>query len=312
MTSKNISIRTSDLHCQFGDLHAVDGISFEVQSGTIFGFLGPNGAGKTTTIRLLLGLLEASSGSAEVLGFDTRTQADQIRLNCGALLEHSGLYERLSAEDNLELFGRIWHIPAAERQQRIHSLMEKMGLYDRRNETVNGWSRGMKQKLAVVRTLMHDPKLVFLDEPTAGLDPVAAASLRDDLADLARQHGVTVFLTTHNLAEAEKICDQVAVINKGKLLKVGSPDELRLNQGTHALVVVGRGFNDEIIQALKSMPDVAGVEMQDHHLVVHFTRETDSGKLVQYLAGKGVMIDEVRKGKASLEEAFLALLEEQA
>lgn len=311
MTLQNISIKTNDLHCHFGALHAVDGISFEVPAGTIFGFLGPNGAGKTTTIRLLLGLLEASSGSAEVLGFDTRTQADQIRLNCGALLEHTGLYERLSAEDNLDLFGRIWHIPPVERQQRIQSLLEKMGLYERRKELINGWSRGMKQKLAVVRTLMHDPKLVFLDEPTAGLDPVAAASLRDDLADLARQHGVTVFLTTHNMAEAEKICDQVAVISKGKLLSVGSPDELRLRQGTHALIVVGRGFNEEIMQALRAMPDVAGVELQDHHLVVHFTRETDSGTLVQFLAGKGVMIDEVRKGKASLEEAFLALLEEK-
>lgn len=311
MTLHNISIKTNDLHCQFGALHAVDGISFEVSAGTIFGFLGPNGAGKTTTIRLLLGLLEASSGSAEVLGFDIRTQADQIRLNCGALLEHAGLYERLSAEDNLDLFGRIWHIPSAERQQRIQSLLEKMGLYERRKELISSWSRGMKQKLAVVRTLMHDPKLVFLDEPTAGLDPLAAANLRDDLADLARQHGVTVFLTTHNLAEAEKICDQVGVINKGKLLSVGSPDELRLKQGTHTLVVVGRGFNDEIMQALRAMPDVAGVELREHHLVVHFTRETDSGTLVQFLAGKGVMIDEVRKGKASLEEAFLALLEEK-
>jgi ABC-2 type transport system ATP-binding protein len=312
MTSENISIRTYDLHCQFGDVHAVDGITFEVRTGTIFGFLGPNGAAKTTTIRLLLGLLEPSGGSAEVLGFDTRTQANQIRLNCGALLEQTGLYERLTAEDNLELFGRIWHIPAAERAERIRSLLEKMGLYERRKEMVSTWSRGMKQKLAVVRTLIHNPKLVFLDEPTDGLDPVAAASLRDDLVDLARQHGVTVFLTTHNLAEAEKICDQVAVINKGKLLTVGSPDELRLQKSAHTLIVVGRGFNDRVVAELRAMPEVEAVDLQDRHLVVHFKQETDSGNLVQFLAAKGVMIDEVRKGKASLEEAFLALLEEQA
>jgi ABC-2 type transport system ATP-binding protein len=312
MTSENISIRTYDLHCQFGDVHAVDGITFEVRTGTIFGFLGPNGAGKTTTIRLLLGLLEPSGGSAEVLGFDTRTQANQIRLNCGALLEQTGLYERLTAEDNLELFGRIWHIPAAERAERIRSLLEKMGLYERRKEMVSTWSRGMKQKLAVVRTLNHNPKLVFLDEPTDGLDPVAAASLRDDLVDLARQHGVTVFLTTHNLAEAEKICDQVAVINKGKLLTVGSPDELRLQKSAHTLIVVGRGFNDRVVAELRAMPEVEAVDLQDRHLVVHFKQETDSGNLVQFLAAKGVMIDEVRKGKASLEEAFLALLEAQA
>ena len=311
MTKENISIQTQDLHCQFGDLHAVDGVTFAVETGTIFGFLGPNGAGKTTTIRLLLGLLEASAGSASVLGFDVRTQADHIRLNCGALLEHSGLYERLSAEDNLDLFGRIWHLSSAQRAQRIQLLLDDMELYERRKETVLTWSRGMKQKLAVARALMHDPKLVFLDEPTAGLDPVAAASLHEKLVQMARQHAVTVFLTTHNLSEAEKICDRVGVINKGRLISVGSPDELRLKQGTHSLVVVGRGFDAPIMEELKGMPDVAGVEVQDHHLVVHFTQETDSGKLVQFLAGKGVMIDEVRKGKASLEDAFLAMLEEE-
>ena len=311
MTKENISIRTQDLHCQFGDLHAVDGITFTVETGSIFGFLGPNGAGKTTTIRLLLGLLEPSAGEASVLGYDVRTQADQVRLYCGALLEHNGLYERLSAEDNLDLFGRIWHLPTAQRAQRIQLLLEDMELYERRKETVQTWSRGMKQKLAVARTLMHDPRLVFLDEPTAGLDPVAAASLREKLVQMARQHDVTVFLTTHNLSEAEKICDRVGVINHGRLISVGSPDELRLRQGTHSLIVVGRGFDTALMEELKGMPDVAGVELQDHHLVVHFTQETDSGKLVQFLAGKGVMIDEVRKGKASLEEAFLALLEEE-
>lgn len=311
MTKEDISIRTQDLHCQFGDLHAVDGITFTVETGSIFGFLGPNGAGKTTTIRLLLGLLEPSAGEASVLGYDVRTQADQVRLYCGALLEHNGLYERLSAEDNLDLFGRIWHLPTAQRAQRIQLLLEDMELYERRKETVQTWSRGMKQKLAVARTLMHDPRLVFLDEPTAGLDPVAAASLREKLVQMARQHDVTVFLTTHNLSEAEKICDRVGVINHGRLISVGSPDELRLRQGTHSLIVVGRGFNTALMEELKGMPDVAGVELQDHHLVVHFTQETDSGKLVQFLAGKGVMIDEVRKGKASLEEAFLALLEEE-
>lgn len=311
MTKENISIRTQDLHCQFGDLHAVDGITFTVETGSIFGFLGPNGAGKTTTIRLLLGLLEPSAGEASVLGYDVRTQADQIRLYCGALLEHNGLYERLSAEDNLDLFGRIWHLPSAQRAQRIQLLLEDMELYERRKETVQTWSRGMKQKLAVARTLMHDPRLVFLDEPTAGLDPVAAASLREKLVQMARQHDVTVFLTTHNLSEAEKICDRVGVINHGRLISVGSPDELRLKQGTHSLIVVGRGFDTALMEELKGMPDVAGVELQDHHLVVQFTEETDSGKLVQFLAGKGVMIDEVRKGKASLEEAFLAMLEEE-
>ena len=169
------AIQTRDLTRAFGEVRAVDGISFEVPAGSVFGFLGPNGSGKTTTIRLLLGLLKPTSGSASVLGFDTQTQADEIRLNCGALLEHTGLYERMSAEDNLEFYGRVWRIPATERKERIKNLLESLELWDRRKDNVVQWSRGMKQKLAVARVLLHRPKLIFLDEPTAGLDPVAAA-----------------------------------------------------------------------------------------------------------------------------------------
>ena len=189
--------------------------------GIVFGFLGPNGSGKTTTIRLLLGLLEPTAGQARVLGFDLRTQADEIRARTGALLEHSGLYERLSAEDNLEFYGRVCRLPANVRRKRCEELLGNLGLWDRRKEPVGTWSRGMKQKLAIARTLLHRPTLIFLDEPTAGLDPVAAAALHDDLTALVAQEGVTVFLTTHNLAEAEKLCQQVGVINQGRLIASG-------------------------------------------------------------------------------------------
>ncbi|TLN19031.1 ABC transporter ATP-binding protein, partial [bacterium] len=228
-------IRAQALARSFGAVRAVDGITFDVGSGTVFGFLGPNGSGKTTTIRLLLGLLEPTSGRAEVLGLDTLSGGDAIRQRCGALLEHTGLYERLSAEENLDFFGRVWHLPAAERAVRIRELLDGLGLWDRRKEIVANWSRGMKQKLAVARTLLHRPQLVFLDEPTAGLDPVAAAALLDDLEQLVHRQGMTVFLTTHNLAEAEKMCDRVAVIRQGQLLSIGSPDELRLRQGGQRL-----------------------------------------------------------------------------
>src|SRR5262249_47030876 len=163
------------------------------------GFLGPNGSGKTTTIRMLLGLLEPTSGRAEVLGFDASKKADEIRLRSGALLEHNGIYERLSAEENLELFGRIWNLSANERNTRIQQLLQSFGWWERRTERSGTWSRGMKQKLAVARAMLHRPALIFLDEPTAGLDPVASASLRDELAGLAAREGVTIFLTTHNL-----------------------------------------------------------------------------------------------------------------
>jgi len=160
-------ILTEHLSRYFGTVKAVDDLSLEVPAGIVFGFLGPNGAGKTTTIHLLLGLLEPTEGQASVLGFDTRRQADEIRARIGALLEFSGLYERMSAEDNLEFYGRVYQIPAAERRARIKELLTHLDLWDRRKDQVGKWSRGMKQKLAVARVLLHHPPLIFMDEPTA-------------------------------------------------------------------------------------------------------------------------------------------------
>ena len=222
-----MAIRIENLTRDFGSVRAVDGLSLEVPSGIIFGFLGPNGSGKTTTINLLLGLLEPTNGQAEVLGFDTMNQADEIRTRVGALLEHPGLYEQMTAEDNLEFYARVWRMPAADRQARIKELLTGMGVWERRKDRVGTWSRGMKQRLALARALVHRPTLVFLDEPTAGLDVMAATEVRSGLAALAAREGVTVFLTTHNMAEAEKLCSLVAVIRQGKLLAVGHPDELR-------------------------------------------------------------------------------------
>lgn len=303
-------IHTQELSRFFGAVHAVDGISFDVTGGTVFGFLGPNGSGKTTTIRLLLGLLEPTSGRAEVLGQDTVNGGDAIRQRCGALLEQTGLYERLSAEENLDFYGRVWHLPAAERAARIQELLESLGLWERRKEIVANWSRGMKQKLAVARTLIHRPQLVFLDEPTAGLDPIAAAALLDDLEQLVKQQGVTVFLTTHNLNEAEKMCDTVAVIRQGQLLSIGSPDELRLRQGGRRLEILGRGFSETALAALRQRPEVKAVSQEDHHLLLDLNGDVDTAPLVQILVTQGVQIDEVRKGKASLEEVFLELVKE--
>ena len=304
------AIQTNQLSRSFGAIRAVDQLDFEVPNGIVFGFLGPNGSGKTTTIRLLLGLLEPTSGRAVVLGQDTLKGADQIRAQSGALLEHTGLYERLSAEDNLDFYGRIWRLPPGERKDRIRELLTNLGLWERRKETVGTWSRGMKQKLAVARVLLHQPKLIFLDEPTAGLDPLAAAALREDLENLVRMQGVTVFLTTHNLPEAEKLCQQVAVIREGRLLMTGAPDELRARTGRPRLEVVGRGITQAVIDGLRQRPEVAGVAQNNSHLEVELTGMPDTSPLVAYLVANGVEIEEVRKGKASLEDAFLSLMEE--
>ncbi len=210
------SIHLDHLSRFFGTVKAVDDLSLEVPAGIVFGFLGLNGAGKTTTIHLLLGLLEPTTGQARVLGFDTRTQAEAIRTRSGALLEFAGLYERMSAQDNLDFYGRIYQMPAPDRRARIKELLTHLDLWERRRDLVGTWSRGMKQKLAVARALLHHPPLVFLDEPTAGFDPIAAAALREDLASLVAREGVTVFLNTHNLTEAEKLCARVGVIRRGK------------------------------------------------------------------------------------------------
>ena len=306
------AIRTDRLSRDFGTLTAVDNLSLEVPSGIVFGFLGPNGAGKTTTIRLLLGLLEPTLGNAKVLGYDTVTEAGEIRERSGALLEYSGIYERLSAEDNLDFYGRVWCLPEAERKARIKELLTHLDLWDRRKELAGTWSRGMKQKLAVARALLHRPALIFLDEPTAGLDPVAAVALREDLASLAQIEGVTVFLTTHNLAEAEKLCQQVAVIREGKLLAVGALEQLRAGVCGPRLEVIGKGFNPQALQAVRDRPEVTGVEQQNGRLTINLKETSESAPLVSLLVASGAQIEEVHKGSASLEEAFLALMEEDA
>jgi ABC-2 type transport system ATP-binding protein len=307
-------IHTEHLSRFFGTgdpVKAVDDLSLDVPAGIVFGFLGPNGAGKTTTIHLLLGLLEPTRGQARVLGFDARTQADAIRVRSGALLEFAGVYERMSAEDNLDFYGRIYHMPAAERRARSKELLTHLDLWDRRKDQVGRWSRGMKQKLAVARALFHHPPLIFLDEPTAGFDPVAAAALRDDLARLVAREGVTVFLNTHNLAEAEKLCAQVGVIRQGKLLRVGSPDELRMREGSPHAEIVGQGFNDHTLSLLRARPEVAQAELHGDHLTIELRGEDKIAPLVTLIVQAGGEIEEVRRGKASLEEVFLTLMEEE-
>jgi len=304
-------IHTEDLCRSFGTIKAVAGLSMDVPAGIVFGFLGPNGAGKTTTIHLLLGILEPSQGRARVLGFDTRTQADEIRRHSGALLEFSGLYERLSAEDNLDLYGRIYHMSAPERKARAKELLTHLDLWDRRREKVGSWSRGMKQKIAIARALFHHPPLLFLDEPTAGLDPLAAAALHADLTSLVANEGVTVFLNTHNLAEAEKLCAQVGLIRNGKLLALGNPDELRLRNGGHKVEIIGRGFDEKTLTLLQARPEVRWAEIQNGRLMIDLHAESRIGPLVTLIVQSGAEVEAISRGGESLEDLFLTLMQEQ-
>jgi ABC-2 type transport system ATP-binding protein len=303
-----IAIQTKNLTRDFETVRAVDHLDLTVDSGEVFGFLGPNGSGKTTTIRLLLGLLEPTAGQAKVLGFDTQTQADEVRQRCGALLEHNGLYERLSAFDNLDFYARVWHIDAFSRQRRIQELLTHLGLWERRTENVGDWSRGMKQKLAIARTLLHHPQLIFLDEPTAGLDPISAAALRDDLASLAEREGVTIFLTTHNLAEAEKLCHKVGVIREGKLLACGSLDQLQARATRPQVQIHGSGFTPDALEILKSLPTVAGIQRSNGTLTLDLFEPAETAPLVSLLINAGAQVEEIHKSKANLEDVFLSLV----
>jgi ABC-2 type transport system ATP-binding protein len=305
------AIRLTGLTRHFASKRAVDGLELEVPTGVVFGFLGPNGAGKTTTINLLLGLLEPTAGRAEVLGIDPWRQGDQVRARTGAVLEHTGVYEELTAEENLEFYGRAWRMPAGDRRARARELLEAFGLWDERRQKAGTWSRGMRQRLALARALLHRPPLLFLDEPTAGLDVMAAAAIRSDLAALVGRDGTTIFLTTHNMAEAEQLCRDVAVIREGRLVALGSPDELRARTTLPRIEIVGRGFDEPAIDALRALPDVVGVQRTNGRLVLDCTDAARPADVVRILVERGAEVDEVRRGHANLEEVFVTLMEEE-
>jgi len=312
MTASEFAIVTQQLTRDFASVRALDRLSIEVPVGSIYGFLGPNGAGKTTTLLLLLGLLRRSGGEARVLGFDPETEGTDIRTRSGALLDDTGLYDQLSAEDNLEFYARVWHLPLDHRRQRIHELLDQMGLWSRRRERIVKWSRGMRQKLAVARAMLHRPSLLFLDEPTAGLDVVASNTLRGHLAALVDAERITVFLTTHNMAEAEQLCHRVAVIRDGELLAVGSPVELR-EVSSHT-VIRGHEWSTEAVQDVANLSGVlaASLDQSTDRLILELDPSADVSAVVRHLVLAGVAVEEVTRKTESLEEVFLNLVGEES
>jgi ABC-2 type transport system ATP-binding protein len=306
--SADTAITTSGLSRTFGSVRAVDDLTIAVLSGKIFGFLGTNGAGKTTTIYLLLGLLDPTSGEASVLGHNIRTAGALIREQSGSLLEYNGLYEQLSAYDNLDFYGRIWGMPRAERAKRIDELLEMFDLRGRAQDRAGTWSRGMKQKLAVARAIFHHPRLVFLDEPTDGLDPAAAAALRQDLLTLVEREGMTIFLTTHNLAEAEQLCANVAILRSGVLLAQGSPQELRERTSKPQVEVRGRGFSAAILAGLRADQEITLLAESPTRIVFAPGAGVETSQIVDRLVSSGVQVSEVHQMMPTFEETFLHIV----
>jgi ABC-2 type transport system ATP-binding protein len=307
-TDDPVMLRATNLGRRFGDLWAIRNLSLDVLRGEVLGLLGPNGAGKTTTVRLLAALIEPTEGTAFVDGRDVRTQPDDVRSRVGILTETPGLYEKLSATANLDFFGRLYGLDATTRAERIERYLRLFSLWDRRDDAAGAFSKGMKQKLAIARALLHEPAVVFLDEPTAALDPEAAYIVREAI-EAIRRAGRTIVLATHNLYEADRLCDRVAFI-RGGLLRVDSPSDLRGALGGHGVEVA---FVDRpgpgVIQAARGVAGVATAELVDHRLVVSAMRpKAVTPELVRALVAAGADIVDVRERATSLEQIYFEVM----
>ena len=256
----------------------VDAINLDVNDGEVFGFLGPNGAGKTTTVRLLACLIGPSGGKAWVNGFEVGKEDINIRRSIGILTESPGLYDRLSAERNLSIFADLYEVPADQRDKNVRRYLEMMGLWDRRNEMVAGFSKGMKQKMAIARALIHEPKIVFLDEPTASLDPEASRVVREFIEEL-KSEGHTIFLCTHNLDEADRLCDRVGVM-KQKLVRVDTPANLRSSLYGRMVMLQPVKVTPQITAAIKALPFVKNVTQENGGLMISLDKPEEQNPVL--------------------------------
>lgn len=287
------------------ELLAVDQLTLQIEEGEVFGFLGPNGAGKTTTVRMLTSLIRPSSGSAQVNGLTIGVDDTEIRHSVGILTESPGLYERLTAEQNLRIFAELYDIQDPEKA--INKYLSMMGLWDRRMDAVGSYSKGMRQKLAVSRALLHEPKVLFLDEPTTGLDPEAAKIVRDFIEELKNQ-GRTIFMCTHNLDEAERHCDRVAIFNQ-KLLAVDKPSALREQLFGRKVVFHLAIVSPRMVLAAESVPGVKAVEQVDNKLVLSLEEpERLNPILARALIDADADILFIGEIKQSLERVYLDLI----
>ncbi|MGD8632927.1 MAG: ABC transporter ATP-binding protein [Anaerolineales bacterium] len=291
---------------------AVDGINFDVAHGELFGLLGPNGAGKTTTVKMLTTLLIPTDGSARILGFDVVSDARKVRGRIGFIFGgERGLYWRLSGLDNLRYFATLYHVDANIARKRIPYLLEMVGLKDRAQEKVEGYSRGMKQRLHVARTLLHDPEIMFLDEPTMGLDPVGARELRQVIRNLQSEKK-TILLTTHYMFEADVLCDRIAVINEGKIVALDTPENLKKVVSDLSVIDIEvYGVPEEVLSRIRQLSFVDTISIQDvdqkQAMRVHTTLGSEA---VPMLVGEleSVRIGKVQVREPTLEDAYVRLV----
>jgi len=293
------------------DVEAVKGVTFQIEQGELFGLLGPNGAGKTTTIKMLITLLLPSSGTARVLGHDVVKDVREVRSRIGYVFGGDrGLYERLSARDNLRYFSELYGVPPREQRDRIDSLIELVGLSGRERERVEGYSRGMRQRLHIARGLLHDPDVLFLDEPSIGIDPVGARELRAMIGSLTGQ-GKTVLLTTHYMFEADELCDRIAVIRSGEIVAEGTPRQLKDTVADGRILEIETyGVPAETLTAIEALPTVGSVALEERGQAQVLLIQGEGADLTQPVLG---LLDDVRIGRVvtrepTLEDAYVELV----
>jgi len=301
-------IEVSGLQHKYGDFQAIKDLSFDVHQGEVFGLLGPNGAGKTTTVRLLNGMFEASGGRISVMGIDPMKAGEKVREKSGVLTETPALYERLTARQNLRFFGVLAGMSDKEIETRTSELLEMFDLSKRADDRTGTFSKGMKQRLALSRAWLTNPKLLFLDEPTSGLDPEAAVQVRELIADVRKKEGTTVLICTHNLDEAQRLCDRLLIMREGTSLAIGSLADLR------KLVSPGMWLEVEFLQAFEQLQAINGLEgvlsvdvHSDKEVKIEVQSEETIPQVVAGLVRLGAQILRLQPQEITLEQVYLQL-----
>jgi ABC-2 type transport system ATP-binding protein len=293
----------------FGSITAIQDFTVEIPDGRIFGLLGPNGAGKTTTMRMLSCLIRPTSGKACIDAYQIgkKEDAQKIRGMIGLLPEVPGLYQTLGAYKNLDYYAQLYGIPKQKREESIKTTLTDLGLWDRRNEPVGGFSKGMKQKIAIARALIHHPRYIFLDEPTASLDPAASKMVREYILEL-KSRGDTILINTHNLAEAERICDMVALV-KNRVVKVGSPKELARGLFARTISITLQTIPTSLLKDISSLEFVSQAQVNGNQLILNVRNpEEDNPRVIAWLMKQGLQVQFVSEEEHSLEDVYLKLI----
>ena len=305
-------IETENLTRKFGDLTAVDNLTLRVDKGEVFGFLGPNGAGKTTTVRMLCCLISKTSGKAKIGDYELGNQDDSLKIRkiIGLVPDSVGLYESLTAYENLDYYGTLYRRTDSQRKESNEYFLRLLGLWEKRDALSGTFSKGMKQKLAIARALVHDPEILFMDEPTAKLDPEAAKAVREFILDLKKEKK-TIFINTHNLDEAQRICDRIGILNT-RLMAVGTPEELERSIHGRKTVIQLKHVNEAILNSLKKL-QVKNLVREGNKLTVDVENPGEENPdMINAVASAGGRIETVTVTSSSLEDAYLILVRENA